>query len=94
VQVGEVADAVGQERAGLAALFPVRVEHEVVDQQLTAALEQVEQAGLAVRALEDVFLVNLDDRQLAPLSVQRVSLPGEFLLLRQQRPAGGQPLIS
>jgi hypothetical protein len=89
-----VTDAVGQERAGFAALVPVRVEHEVVDQQLTTALEQVGQAGLAVRAAEDVFLVNLDHRQLAPLGVQRVSLTGEFLLLRQQIPAGGQPLIS
>jgi hypothetical protein len=50
--------------------------------------------SLAVRAAEDVFLVNLDHRQLAPLGVQRVSLAGEFLLLRQQLPAGGQPLIS
>src|ERR1700729_387687 len=45
VQVGEVADAVGQERARLAALIPVRVEHEMVDQQLTTAPEQVEQAA-------------------------------------------------
>jgi hypothetical protein len=89
-----VADAVGQERARLAALIPVRVEHEVVDQQLTAVLEQAGQAGLAVRALEDVFLVNLDHRQVAPPGVQRVSLPGEFLLLRQHLPTGGQPLIS
>jgi hypothetical protein len=66
----------------------------VVDQQLTAVLEQAGQAGLAVRALEDVFLVNLDHRQLAPLGAQRVSLPGELLFLRQQLPAGGQPLIS
>jgi hypothetical protein len=89
-----VTDAVGQERAGFAALVPVRIEHEVVDQQLTTALEQAGQASLAVRAPEEVFLVNLDHRQLAPLGIERVSLTGEFLLLRQQLPASGQPLIS
>jgi hypothetical protein len=61
---------------------------------LAAALEQAGQPGLAVRASEDVCLVDLDHRPLAPLGVQRVPLPGEFLILRQQFPAGGQPLIS
>ena len=72
-----MADAVGQERAGRASFIPVRVEHEVVDHQLTANLEQAGQARQAVRALEDVFLVDLDHRQLAALGVQRVPLPGE-----------------
>ena len=94
MQVGRVADVVGQERAGLAAFFPVRVEHEVVDQQLAVISEQVQQAGLTVPALEHVLLVYLGHRQPAPLGVQRVPLPGELLLLRQQLPAGGEPLIS
>jgi hypothetical protein len=51
-------------------------------------LEQAGQASLPVRAPEEVFLVNLDHRQLALLGIQRVSLTGEFLLLRQQLPAG------
>jgi hypothetical protein len=38
--------------------------------------------------LEDVWLVNLDHRQLAPFGAQRVSLPGEFFFMRQQFPAG------
>jgi len=92
--VGEVSDVVGQERAGPAAFIPARVEHEVVDQQLAAVVEQVQQAGLAVPALEHVLLVHLDHRQPAPLGVQRVPLPGEFLLPSQQLPAGGEPLIS
>jgi len=69
-------------------------EHEVVDQQLTSALERPGKGGRAGRAVEDVVLVNFDHRQRAPLGVQRVSLPREFLLLRQQFPAGGQPLLS
>jgi hypothetical protein len=69
VQVGQVADVVGQERAGRTALIPVRVEHEMVDQQLTPALEQIQEAGLAIPALEQVLLADLGHRQLAPLSV-------------------------
>jgi hypothetical protein len=89
VQVGEVADVVGEERAGRAALIPVRVEHEVVDQQLATVLEQIQQAGRAVPALEPVLLADLGHRQPAPLGAQRVALLGELLLPRQQLPARG-----
>jgi hypothetical protein len=46
---------------------------------LTAAVEQIAQAQLVVRSLEDVVLVDLDHRQSAALSVQRTALPGKFL---------------
>ena len=94
VQVRQVADAVGQERAGRAALVRVRVEHEMVDQQLTPALEQLQQAGLAVRALELVLLADLGHRHPAPLSVQCIALPGELFLPGQQLLAGREPLLS
>src|SRR5215216_2555194 len=62
--------------------------------ELAAPLEEVEQAGLAVRTLEDVLLLDPDHRQPAPFGVQRVPLPGEFLLLGQQFLAGSEPLVS
>ena len=77
-----------------AAVIPARVEHEVVDDELTPALEQVEQPGLTFGAVEDVLLVDLDHRQLAALSVHRVALAGELLLMGQQLLAGHEPLVS
>ena len=74
-----------------AAFVPVRIEHEVVDQQLAAVLEEVEQADRAFLPLEHVLLVDLDHRQPAPLGVHRVPLPGELLLGLQQPQAGGEP---
>jgi len=64
------------------------------DDELAAAVEEVEQTGLAVRALEDVVLVDLDHRQSAALRVERVASPGELLLLGQELLAGSQPFVS
>ena len=66
----------------------------MTDHELVAAVEQIEQAGLAVRALEHVLLVDPDHGQFAPLGVERVACPGHRLLLGQQLLAGNQPLIA
>src|ERR1700735_1648657 len=65
MQVSQVTDAIGLVGADRAALVPGRVEHEVLHDELSPALEQVQQAGLAVRALEDVVLLDFDGRHLA-----------------------------
>jgi len=66
----------------------------VADDELPAPLEQVEQASLAVRTLEDVLLLDPDHRQPAALGVQLVLPPGELLLPGQQLLAGSKPLVS
>src|SRR5262245_9985105 len=81
VQMREVPDVVDQEGAVWAALSPIRVEHKMVHDELTAPLEQVEQVRLAVRSLEDIRLVDLDHWQPAMFSVQRVPVTSEFLFL-------------
>jgi hypothetical protein len=68
-----------------APVVPLGVEHEVVDDELRAALEQVEQRPRAVGALELVGLCDLDHRELAALGVEPVALAGEVLLLVEQR---------
>jgi len=93
VWVREVADVVDDDRASLAAGVPSRVEHEVVDDQLPAAVEEVEQRRLAVRSVEDVFLVDPDHRESASLGVQPVSGAGEVLLLGEQPLTRDQPLV-
>src|SRR3954469_4696121 len=89
-----VRDLVGPGRATRAALLPFGREHEVADNELATPLKQVEQAGLPVRTLEDVLLLDPDHRQPAALSVQFVPLPGEFFLPGQQFLAGSKPLVS
>src|SRR6266545_5416329 len=60
IGVGEVADLVDEHRAAVAANVMVRAEHEVVEEQLPAALEEVEQRGLARRPIEDVVLLDVN----------------------------------
>jgi hypothetical protein len=66
----------------------------VVDDELASSVEQIEQAQLPGRALEDILYVDLDSRQLTALSVQRVALAGEFLFFGKQLLAGDKPRIS
>jgi hypothetical protein len=79
--VREVADVVDEDRAALAAGVPGRVEHEVVHDQLPAAVEQVEQRHRAARSVEDVLLVDADHRESASLGAPPVPGAGEVLLL-------------
>ena len=51
--MGQVTDAIGLVGADGAVLLPRRVEHEVLHDELSPALEQIQQADLAVRTLED-----------------------------------------
>ena len=50
---------------------------------LTASVEEIGQRLFAVRTVEDVFLVDLDHRQLATRGAERISLASEFLFSRQ-----------
>src|ERR1700726_3746961 len=100
MQMGQVTDAVRQERAGRAALILAgearrrATPHEVIDDELAAPVEQVEQARRTIRPGEDVVLLDLDHRQGAATGVERVFRPAGFLLLGQQVLTCGQPLIS
>ncbi len=58
-------------------------EHEVVQQQLRASVEQIEQAHLTARPFKDVILLHPCHGQAAPLRCQRIPLVSELLLLRE-----------
>jgi hypothetical protein len=79
VQMGKVRDLVGEERAATAAaLRPAAhagLVEEAVDDVLAAALEQVVQAHVSVRALEAVVLLDRHPWHSAALGGERV--PGE-----------------
>ena len=71
----------------------VRCEEGAVDDELTAAGEQVGEADGAVRPLEPVVLVDRRPRHPPALGGHRVAGPGELLLLDQELLAGGLPLL-
>src|ERR1700720_4735682 len=85
---------VGVERAADAALLPPGTEHEMLDDQLAASVEEVSERLLALRAIENIGLFDLDPGQFAPLRAHLVAQSGEFLFLCQMRLARGQPLVS
>jgi hypothetical protein len=66
----------------------------MIDDQLSASVEQFEQARLVLGTLEDVVLLDPDHRQPAALGGKCVSRPGGLLLLDKQLLASSLPLVS
>ncbi|MOA04371.1 hypothetical protein D3C78_1239200 [compost metagenome] len=93
VQVGAI-EVVGQERAAAAAFAPALVEHEVIDQQLTAAGEQVGEAQVPMRAFEAVGLLDPYPGQGAAGPAEFVTLMGQGLFMQQQLSAGTEPFAA
>jgi hypothetical protein len=69
-------------------------KHEVVDEQLAAAVEQLIERLLAVVRVEAVFLLHTYPGQLASLPRQLVPKPRVLLLASEQLVAGGRPLLA
>ena len=67
------------------------VEHEVIDDQLPAAVEEVFETQLAVRAVEAIVLFDLHHGEPASLGIHGVVMPGQFLLVSEELPALAEP---
>ena len=95
--MGEVGDLVGHQGAAAAGMLgPAEhagLEEGAVDDQLTAAVEQVEQARLALRPVELVLLLHRHPRHPPTLGGQRVTGAGQVLLLHEQLLARSLPLL-
>ena len=95
--MGEVGDLVGAQRAAAAAMLrPAEhagLEEGAVDDELTPAREQVEQARFAFRPLEGVCLVDGHPRHPPALGGQRVVGAQLGLLLDEQLLARGLPVL-
>src|SRR5882724_10546746 len=68
-------------------------EEGAIDDQLTAALEQIEQAYLAFGSIELVFLVHGQPRHPPAFGSQRVTGTGQRLLLHEELLAHSLPLL-
>jgi len=92
----DVGDLVGNHRAAYARMlgpsFHAGFEERAVDDQLTAPLEQIEQARFAVGSVELVIFLNNHPRHPPTFGSQRVTRAGQLLLLREQLLARCLPL--
>src|SRR5262245_32662877 len=82
---------IGEIGAAWTSLLPLRTEHEVIDDKLTAPIEQAGEAHVTVRTIEHIILLDLDPGQVAPRRRQRVAHMREGLLALQELPARIQP---
>ena len=81
------------ERAMRTTFFPARTEHEVINNELALAAEQMGQSYPALRPVEDIFLLDFDPGQLSPLFVQFVTQLRELFFFHEQFLAGGEPFF-
>src|ERR1700743_1212003 len=87
-------EAIGYRRVDRASRLVTRPEHEVVNQQLRAAAEELGQGPRPVVGGEPVLLLDRHPGQLAALARQLVPHPGVLLLALQQLVTSGLPLVT
>src|ERR1700683_2053653 len=93
-QVGDLSGAKGAAAAGV--LGPAEhpgLEEGAIDDQLTAALEQIEQAYLALGSVELVLLVHSRPAHPRALGGQRITGAGCGFLFHEELLARGLPLL-
>ena len=79
------------EGAAGAALLPIGAEHEMVDDELALAVEEIGEANFAVRAIEYVILFDFYPGKLAPFGADCVLQVREFFFFLQKLFASGKP---
>src|ERR1700736_3757981 len=95
--MGQMGDLIGaQGAAATGVLGPAEypgLEEGAIDDQLAAALEQIEQAYLALGSVEHVLLVHSQPRHPPAFGRQRVTGAGQCLLLHEELLARSLPLL-
>src|SRR5450631_1239655 len=86
-------EAVRGRRAGWTAGLVVRAEHEVIDHQLRAPVEQLLQAPRTRSALEGVRLLDRHPGKLPALPGELIALPAVLLFAREQLGARRAPFF-
>src|SRR6266478_4977320 len=95
--MGQVGYLIGSEGAAAAGMHgpaeDAGLEERAIDDQLTAALEQIEQAYLALGSVELVLLLHGQPRHPPAFGGQRITGAGQVLLLHEQLLARSLPLL-
>jgi hypothetical protein len=92
--LGRAVERVGRRRAHRAAGLVLRPEHEVVDDELRAAVEKLGQRPRPGLGVEAVLLVDRHPRQLAALARELVVAASELLLADEQLVACALPFLA
>src|SRR5215831_15957738 len=69
------------------------MEHEVIDDELRFAVEQIGQPHLAAGTIEDIVL-DPDPRQITAMSGESIAAAREFLFLGKELDARGEPFLA
>src|ERR1700692_865367 len=95
--MGQVGDLIGAQGAAAASVLgPAEhpgLKEGAIDDQLTAALEQVEQAYLTLGSVELVLLVHSQPRHAPAFGGERVTGAGQGLLFHEELLAHSLPLL-
>src|SRR6516164_1848288 len=87
-------DMVDLEGAADAALLLSRRQHEMLEDELAAPGEEIAQAHLSLRGVEEIWLLDPDPGQLPALGAQPVAQPRHLLLSCKMCPTGDQPFLA
>ena len=87
-------DGVGDRRVDRVTGLVARAEHEVVDEQLGAPVEQLAERLLTVVSVEAVVLLHSHPRQLASLPRELVAESRVFLLAGKELLTCSEPLLA
>src|SRR5262245_39413969 len=85
---------IGLQRAARTALIEIPPPHEMMDDKLTVATEQVSERLLAFGRVEHIGLLDLDPGQRAPLRAHEIAHPRECLLVLEMSLACCVPLLA
>ena len=91
---GKAIEPVGNGRAGRAARLVIGPEHEMVDEKLRAAAEEIGERGAALVSVETIGLVDTHPGQFLAPARQFVALLGQRLFVFQQGDAGLKPRLA
>src|SRR5690242_15249990 len=87
----EMANVVYVPRTPFAAFVLTGAKHEMVEDELAAAIEQVDEAGVPIGALKGIVFLDPDHRQPAALCGEGIARAGGCLFFDQQFVTQGLP---